>query len=152
MNKPLENHIDVEGLENLKAGEGIKVDKETKYDYVGDFQTEGAPLIDPGQGKSVMIRKLKFNIDPTKIKFVPKNKQQLFNDHAKFIERLLWGDGLIRLEGVNPRVIINKKRLFYEILVPCEARRGIMFMEKPHNLSQLLAKEAKDGKLDPKTK
>lgn len=147
-----ELNVNIDGAENLKRGTGVQIDSETNYDYAGEFSTDGVPLIDPGTGKTVSIRVFTFKIDPSKLRLVPKDKQKLFNDHSKFIEKVLWGDGLIRLDGVNPRVIINKKGLFYQIFVPCEAKRGVMFMDKPHNLTKLLAEEAKRGHSKPQSK
>ena len=149
--------IDIEGLENLERGTGVKVGEDTSYDYAGKFETEGMPLIDPGTGKTVSIRTFTYKIDPKKVRSVPDNKQQIFNDHAGFIRRVLWGDGLVPLENISPRVIINKKKLVYQIFVPCEARLNTVWADKPQNLSHLLAKEAKEkqdkkGKLDSHVK
>ena len=135
--------VDIEG--ELKKGDGIQIDKDTKYEYGSQLETEGVPVIDPGEGKTVAIRVFSFNMNPGR-KYYP-GKQALFDAHARQISTILWGDGLIPLETNSPRVIIDKKNGFYQIIVPCEARRGVIFVDKPVNLSQELAKQGK-RKLD----
>jgi|SRR3990167_1949890 len=136
--------VDVKGLENLKPGEGVE-----GYEYGSQLSTEGMPLIDPGIGKTISIRVFQFKMNPTKRRDFPMDRQLIFNAHAKQISTILWGDGLIPLETNAPRVIIDKKKGFYQIFVPCEAKRGVMFMDKPKNLTEELAKQAK-RKLDSK--
>lgn len=135
----------ITGMENLKPGDGVQVG-DTKYEYGASLQTEGTPLIDPGKGKTVSIRVFHFKMDPAKVKDFPIDKQEVFNAHATQIKHILWGDGLIPLEGVSPRVRINKRMKYYNIFVPCEARLGVSWIEKPKNLTELLAK----GKLESK--
>lgn len=142
------NTVDIEGkLEDLKPGTGVDAG-DMKLDYGADLQTEGAPLIDPGTGKTVSIRVFQFKMNPEKIKSFPNDKQAIFNSHAKQIATILWGDGLMPLDGVSPRVIIDRKKALYNIFVPCEARMNVMWIDKPKNLSEELIK----GKLEkPKT-
>ena len=132
-------------MEDLKPGDGVQVG-DTKYEYGADLSTEGTPLIDPGVGKTVSIRVFQFKINPQKLKDFPADKQLIFNSHAKQISTILWGDGLIPFESINPRVIIDLKKGFYNIFVPWEAKRDVMFMEKPKNLSELVK-----GNSTPKT-
>src|SRR3990167_3350177 len=134
--------VDVEGLENLKPGNGIE-----GYEYGSQLSVEGMPLIDPGEGKTVSIRVFEFKMNPRTIKNFPTDKQLIFNSHVTQISTILWGDGLRPLETNSPRVIIDKKKGFYKIFVPCEARFGVGFVDKPKNLTQELAKQAK-RKLD----
>ena len=148
MNEPQKQFIDVEG--ELKPGEGVQIDQDTKYEYGSRLETEGIPLIDPGEGKIVSIRVFDFKMNPA-LKDFPIDKQLIFNTHAKQISTILWGDGLKPLESNPPRVIIDRKRGSYQIFVPCEARLGVGFVDKPVNLTQELAKQAK-RKLDSKKK
>lgn len=120
----------------LKPGDGVQIDKDTKYEYGADLQTEGAPLIDPGVGKEVVIRTFQFRMNQEQKDF--SNKQAIFNSHAKQISTLLWGDGLVPYEAANPRIVINKKKKMYQIFVPCEAKKGVLFMDKPGNLSDMV--------------
>ena len=123
-------------LAELKPGNGVVLDDKTKYEYGADLNTEGVPLIDPGIGQTVSIRTFGFKMNPN-IKGIP-DKQTLFNSHVRQIKTILWGDGLIPLEEVNPRVIINAKKHTYQFFIPCKARREVLFMEKPKNLSEHL--------------
>lgn len=130
----MEDKIRVEGdLKNLKAGSGVE-----GYEYGADLATEGAPLIDPAQGKTISIRVFEFKMNPKMIKDFPNDRQTIFNAHSKQIKTILWGDGLIPLEEVAPRVIINKRKYKYQIFVPCEARLNVNFVDKPKSLSQQL--------------
>ena len=140
--------VDVKGLENLKPGTGVQVDKDTKYEYASELSTDNVPLIDPGGGGVVVIRVFKFKMNPEKKHF--PGKQALFNTHAKQIEHSLWGDGLRPLESNSPRVIINSKGGFYQIMVPCIAAKGVIFSEKDRN-PELLHKQL-TKKLDSKAK
>lgn len=129
-----------EELAELKPGEGVTIG-DTKYDYGANLDTEGVPLIDPGTGQTISIRTFSFKMDPTKMKDFP-DKQTLFNSHAKQISTILWGDGLIPLEEVAPRVIIDAKKHMYRFFIPCRARLSVQFMDKPKNLSEELLKSA----------
>ena len=117
MSKVQKQLIDVNGLENLKPGDGVQIDKDTKYEYGSQLETEGVPLIDPGGGPVNVIRVFHFKMNPMnpgrKEKF--DNKQAIFNTHSKQIQTILWGDGLRPLENVSPRVIIDGKRRSYQI-------------------------------------
>lgn len=125
-------------LAELKPGNGVAVDDNTKYEYGANLDVEGMPLLDPGIGQTVTIRTFRFKMNP-KVRNFP-DKQTLFNSHAKQIKTILWGDGLIPLEEISPRVIIDIKRHRYQFFIPCKARREVLFMEKPKNLSEELLK------------
>lgn len=133
-------------LEDLKPGDGVQVG-DTKYEYGADLSTEGTPLIDPGTGKTVSIRVFHFKMDPSKVKHFPNDRQLIFNSHAKQIRTILWGDGLVPIEGVSPRVIIDMKHHSYNIFIPCEARISTMFIDRPQNLSEVIK-----GKLEKPAK
>lgn len=122
-------------LEELKPGNGVVVG-DTKYEYGANLDTEGVPLVDPGIGQTVTIRTFVFKMNPNIKDF--HDKQALFNSHAGQIKTILWGDGLIPLEEVSPRVIIDKKKHRYQFFIPCKARREVLFMDKPKNLSEHL--------------
>ena len=124
-------------MAELKPGDGVDIG-DTKYEYGADLNAEGVPLRDPGTGQTVSIRTFDFKVNP-QLKKIP-DKQTLFNAHARQILTILWGDGLIPLEEVAPRVIIDVKRRRYQFFIPCKARREVLFMEKPKNLSEELLK------------
>ena len=142
-------HID--GMENLKKGEGIQIDQDTKYEYGSEFSTEGVQLIDPGEGKQISIRVFTFKINPAKSKEIKHiSKQAIFNEHAKQMATILWGDGLIPYEEAPPRVIIDQKKGVYLIFVPCEAKRGVIWSEKPKNLQELTKRPSKPKSIGSK--
>src|SRR3990167_9845854 len=134
--------IDLEG--ELKPGDGIQIDKDTKYEYGSQLETEGVPLIDPGGGPVNVIRVFYFKMNPANKDY--SNKQAIFSAHARQIETTLWGDGLRPLDSVPPRVIINSKKGSYKIFVPCEAAKGVIFSEE-HRNPDLLHNQL-SGKLD----
>ena len=125
-------------MAELKPGEGVTVG-DTKYEYGADLHAEGTPLVDPGIGKTVSIRVFQFKMNPEMKKNIP-DKQSLFNSHAKQIATILWADGLCPFEETPPHVIINKKKGFYQMLIPCEARPHQIFFDRPQNLNQVLNK------------
>ena len=131
------NEITIKGdLENLKPGEGVE-----GYEFGSNLQTEGVPLIDPGTGKTVSIRTFTFRMNPEQKDY--SDKQAIFNSHSKQIATILWSDGLIPYEAVSPRVIVDKKKKIYNIFVSCEAKSGVLFVDKPRNLSEELLKSNK---------
>ncbi len=141
--------INIEGMENLRPGEGVQVDKDTKYEYGATLESDKAQVIDTGVGKQVLIRTFDFKMNPT-MKYQEVDKQGIFNAHAKQIATLLWADGLKPLESYSPRVIINPAKETYQIFVTCEAKLGTVFADKTRNLSEELAK-SNQGKLDTPT-
>ncbi len=132
-------------MAELKPGGGVTIG-DTKYDYGADLHTDGIPLIDPGGGPVNVIRTFDFKMNPREIRNFPADKQVLFNAHAKQIQTTLWADGLRPLENINPRVIINIKKMIYQIFVSCEASKGVIFSEKDRN-PELLHKQL-NGKLE----
>ena len=142
--KPIKQFISTDG--ELTPGEGIQIDKDTKYEYASELSTDGVQLIDPGGGPVNTIRVFTFKKNPEK-KYLP-SKQTIFNGHAKQIEHILWGDGLRPLENVSPRVILNNKKGIYQIFIACEAAKGVLFSEKDRN-PELLHKQL-NRKLDSK--
>ena len=141
--------VDIKGLENLRPGTGVQVDKDTKYEYASELATDNVPLIDPGGGSVNVIRVFSFKMNPERKHF--PGKQALFSSHAKQIETILWGDGLRPLDSVPPRVIINSNGGFYQIFVPCGAAKGVIFSERDRN-PELLHKQLAKGKLDSQAK
>lgn len=99
------------------------------------------PLVDEGKGKPYIIRQFEFYFDPSTLQKIKEKKipaptrQELFNSHVKQIRVTLWGDGLVPLEEIEPRMVIGKKK--YKIIVLCEARYKTMIAEKPNTLQEL---------------
>lgn len=136
-------HKDIQGTNTIDIeGDINELDTSNKiegYEYGASMSTEGVRLEDPGTGKTNTIRVFEFKMNPDPM--IRKNfpdTQTLFNAHAKQIMTILWGDGLRPLEGVPPRVIINKKTRSYQIFVPAEANNANTFNEKPLALNKQL--------------
>ena len=135
-------------MAELKPGDGVEIG-DTKYEYGANLNTEGVPLIDPGTGKTISIRTFYFKMNPQTKDY--GDTQAIFNSHARQISTILWSDGLVPIDGVPPRVIIDKKRGIYQIFVPCMAKSSTLLLEKPVNLTEQLLHSSK-RKLDKPTK
>lgn len=132
---------------DVTPGEGVQINKDTKYEYGATLDAEPAPLIDPATGKTLTIRSFIFAIPPQiKLSQFPRNKQQIFSDHAKLIRTMLWADGLVPYEGnreIAPKVVINLKKREFRIIVVAQARSSTSFMETAGSLSNMLSSTAK---------
>lgn len=147
-NTPTEGNITVEGnLNELKPGNGVVVDDKTKYEYGSNLESGNVPLNDPATGKTVTLRTFYFKMTPEVAKKgnFPLDNQLLFNSHARQIKTILWGDGLIPVEDIAPRITVHPKKHMYQIFVLCEARANVLFMEKPKGLTEVLSKASKNG-------
>lgn len=110
--------------------------------YAQQLVSNDVPLIDPGEGKAIILRDFRFGMLPNA--FVPTN-QMIFNAHWPYIKERLWADGLEANETYPPRVVIGK--LAYRIFILCEikggkAREGRM-KDKAKNISEVLTKDKK---------
>lgn len=111
--------------------------------HQGDEKWEGQelgvtsdPLVDAGTGKIVLLRKFDFALKPgMSKKEQPKNKQDIFNSHARQIKDFIWKDGLKIREDIAPRIILGKKG--YTIFVTCEAQHGVMWNDKAQTLQEI---------------
>lgn len=102
----------------------------------------GEPLVDSATGKRLVIRVFDYKFDPkmtfADIQRVKENRQEFFNQHAKYIRNFLWKDGLAIREDHDPRMLFTKKG--YRIAVLCEARLGLGFDKKGTTLQNILSK------------
>lgn len=91
-----------------------------------------------------IIREFIFAFNPATVKLINEHKmetisrQGLFNSHAKQIEIMLWGDGLVFDTEFEPRLVIGKKK--YKIVIVCKARKGVLLGrgDDPKSLSEAL--------------
>ena len=106
-----------------------------KHDWYGrDLEVKSGPVIDPAQGRELVIRQFEFSKNPAFTGNLPK--QELFNMHWRQIQVTLWGDGLVPFEDIEPRIILGKKR--YKIFITCEPRLRTFIEEKPLNLKDII--------------
>ncbi len=116
------------------ATDDFKVQAE--HEWIGkDIRVKSDPLIDPGVGKEVILRLFEFGVNPTYKGHKP-NEQDIFNMHWRQIRTILWGDGLVAKEEVNPRIIFTGKT--YKIFIACEPRLNTLVADKAHSLNDYL--------------
>lgn len=107
-----------------------------KADWYGrDVYTQSKPMIDPGTGKEVIIRKFEFGLNPL-YKGNKPNKQDIFNMHWRQLRNILWGDGLVPMESVPPRVEFRDNNVYW-IFLTCEARLNTVIADKVQTLQDL---------------
>lgn len=93
---------------------------------------------DRGEGNAAVLRCFQFAINPQVFKEHPPTKQELFNSHFKGIEMALWKDGLKVMPDVNPRIVINTKKMFYQIFVGAQPMQGYILQERPQTLTEIV--------------
>lgn len=111
----------------------------TEHAWEGqEIEVHSDPLIETGtRGKTIVLRSFYFKANPQVMKEKKPTKQDIFNSHAKQIELMLYSDGLMPFHGVEPKLIISKKRDEYKIFIACEAMPGVTFAETPRTLQEL---------------
>lgn len=92
---------------------------------------------DKGEGDVAIIRCFKFGINPTAFKEHPPTKQELFNAHYKGIEMALWKDGMKVMPEVHPKIVVNQKKMTYQIFVGARPMKGYSLEERPQTLSEI---------------
>ena len=85
--------------------------------YGQQLVSEDVPLIDPGEGRAIILRDFRFKMVPNII--VPTS-QMLFNIHWPYMKERLWADGLEANEDYPPRVVVGKNA--YRIFILCEVK------------------------------
>jgi len=70
--------IDIQDIEHLKPGEGVRLDDNTKYEFGADLESDKAAILDTGEGKSVVIRVFGFKMNP-EIKNFTNDKQAILS-------------------------------------------------------------------------
>lgn len=108
--------------------------------YGQQLVSDDVPLIDPGEGKAIILRDFRFAMVPNAIIPTP---QMLFNAHWPYIKERLWADGLEVNEDHPPRVVIGK--FAYRIFIVCEVRGGKAregrMKDKAKNLNEIFDKK-----------
>lgn len=109
-NRKLDDHL----------GTQFEVPSEEGHNWTGqEAQVNSDPIEDSGTGTTRVIRFFEFNLNPA-YKGQWMHKQEIFNAHKDQIRTFLWRDGLIPTEDIPPRVLIDKKKGKYKIVVLCE--------------------------------
>ena len=123
--------------EKTFKGQQFKTEGGVDQWYGQEVAAKSDPLIDVGTGKPLVIRLFNFKKNP-EVKNYP-SKQDVFNAHAKQIRDFLWKDGLVAREDHDPRIMFTNDG--YRIAILCEARLGVMWMDKPRTLQDILPKK-----------
>lgn len=128
-----------------KKGREVDVDTDEGQMHAEEGEVDSnIPLIDAGTGDTHILRTFSFKMNPENKK-IPTN-QELFNSHWTQIKALLWGDGLIANEEVEPRIALVKGS--YDIHVLCQPRMGAggtrtLVHEKPQTLQDIFKDDTK---------
>lgn len=117
------------------------MDKQKSTDWYGhQVVSDNVPLIDPGEGRAIILREFRFQMMPNA--FIPTN-QMLFNVHWPYIKERLWADGLEANEDHPPRVVVGKYA--YRIFIVCEVKGGRVregrMRDKAKNISEIIDKK-----------
>lgn len=130
-----------------KIGQEPVLEHHTKAEIKSDL----APMLDPGTGQALILRQFEFYFDPLTINKIIKKqipaptKQELFNSNWPQIRIILWGDGLVANQDVEPRVVVSKKKYkIFLLCIPRTKQSGVkeMVADRPQNLSEILNKSA----------
>ena len=120
-------------------GQEKEVQELNDFDWHGSsVETESVPMVDDQKGEKFVLRHFEFKINPEIIGRA-LDKQELFNAHWKQIKTMLWSDGLVAVDEVAPRVVLETE--LYRIFITCRPRLGLGVMttinEKPTNLQDI---------------
>ena len=126
--------------EEVLAGQGDSFGVKTENEnwHGTDLRAKSTPIMDPGVGKPLIIRSFEFSRNPEFKGTI--TKQDLFNMHWRQLRVMLWGDGLVPREDINPRIEFMRNNK-YRIFITCEPRLGTFVQESPQTLNKLLQKK-----------
>lgn len=129
--------------DNGSLGESFST-HDDKYSWEGqEVQVNSDPVIDPGTGETVLMRVFDFGANPEALKRDKPSKQQIFDNHIKQIQTMLWSDGLEPMKELNPLIQVSKKKEKYRIILWCRARAGVVWSDKPQNLQDIMKNNAR---------
>lgn len=103
------------------------------------LETEPIKIVDPGVGKGVIVRNFFFKKNPA---IKPARKSEIISWYKKFIEQMLWKDGLSPIDERIPQLYTKaelkkgalKTKMIQEgadfvIMVLCQARLGVNIVD-----------------------
>lgn len=93
---------------------------------------------DLGIGEATVLRTYGFAVNPEQFAIKTPTTQELFDDHKKGISALLWQDGLVPREDVEPRVFLSRDKKLYYITVAAIPQIGQSILENTQTLSQIV--------------
>lgn len=125
------------------------VELDAKDSPVKDIQWEGEEIgvesdtkieSDKGTGQEIILRFFDFAANPQTFRQQQPTEQQLFDSHRKGIESLLWTDGMMPYNIIEPRLLFSKDKTHYRFVVACVPSLGNTLIDKTKTLSELLTK------------
>jgi hypothetical protein len=122
------------------------IEENAKDAPVKDIEWEGEHLQaesttklqdDTGTGQQFVIRFFDFKANPEAFANHIPTGQELFNAHRTGIEAMLWTDGLVPCEVIEPRILFAKDRSHYRFVVSCIPSTGNTVIEKSDTLTDI---------------
>ena len=106
---------------------------------VSNIETQSKTKLedDAGHGGAAIIRRFSFGMNAESFKKQPPTKQELFNYHVKGIEVMLWRDGMKIMTEVQPRIMLEEKKMQYHIFVGARPQKGFILREAPQTLKEV---------------
>lgn len=120
-----ENAVDAPVKDIEWEGEHLQAESETKIQD------------DQGTGQQFIIRFFDFKANPGAFEEHIPTGQELFNAHRKGIESMLWADGLVPCEVIEPRILFAKNKSHYRFVVSCTPSIGNSVIEKTDTLTDI---------------
>lgn len=111
-----------------------------------DVQSETTLESDLGTGSPYILRTYEFKTNPELLNDVVNRKtawptaQEFFNQHARGIEGMMWGDGMSPVKELEPRVVFTRDKKKYLIMVWAQPSLGQVINEKPYTLGEISRK------------
>lgn len=129
-----------------KKFKAIEKDAEIKSKKVGDIEWEGEEVQaesktkiqeDTGEGIPIVLRFFDFGVNPETFKIQKPTAQELFNQHIRGMESLIWRDGLKPYNVIEPRFMFSKDKSHYRFVLAC-IPSGTFINQDTQTLSQIL--------------
>lgn len=124
--------IDTTREEGVYRGQEIEVKSETKLEQ------------DQGTGEAFVLRTYEFITNPEMLTKGLPDSQAIFNSHAKGIEGMLWGDGLVPAPEIAPRLVFSKNGSKYLIMVWARPQLGETLVDQTRTLSEIVHERRPD--------
>lgn len=114
--RELSDHIVQSG--QVLDEQSIEGQSNVQYDVQqGEVHSDVRLEDDKGIGQAVVLRHFDFSANPEAFRAHTPSKQELFNAHKNQIYALLMADQLKVFEEVSPKIILDKKKRGYRIIV-----------------------------------
>lgn len=127
--------------ESIHKSDQVEIHDKHKWTGQQVGVNSNIPLVDEGKGKPYILRQFEFTFNPEMLRKIKEKKvpaptrQELFNSNVKQMRVMLWSDGLVPREDLEPRMTIGKKK--YRIFLLCEPKFRAMVADKPQTLQEI---------------